>query len=107
MPELTEELEDYTNESLATPEMADLLVSMYHQERLYGPIAEPYKFAAIEYNAVGDIWTAQKYARLAVEAGILYAGPWDKDVKSMELLLKDPEAHWSYMLRASRRIGNK
>jgi hypothetical protein len=106
-PELTEELEDYTKDSLATPEMAELLVSMYQQERLYGPISEPYKFAAIEFNGVGDVWTAQKYARLAVEAGILYGGPWDKDVKSMESLLKDPEGHWSYMLRTTKRLGSQ
>jgi hypothetical protein len=104
--ELSEDLEDYTKDSVATPAMAELLVSLYQQERLYGPISEPYTFAALEYNGIGDVWTAQKYARLAVEAGILYAGAWDKDVKNMKLLLRDPQAHWSYMLRTSKRIGN-
>jgi hypothetical protein len=103
--ELREELEDYTSDSEATPGMAELAVSLYEQERLYGPISEAYTFAAIEYNGIGDVWTAQKYARLAIESGLLYGGPADKDVKQMENLLKDPKAHWSWMLRLNQRIG--
>jgi len=105
--ELREELEDYSAESQATPAMVELYVSLFEQERLYGPIAEAYTFAAIEYNGVGDLYLAQKYARLAVEAGILYAGLRDKDVQSMEKMLVDPTAHWSWLLRSNKRMeGN-
>ncbi|TLD18290.1 hypothetical protein E2P81_ATG12085 [Venturia nashicola] len=101
---LREELEDYSPESEATTSMAELLVSLYEQERLYGPIAEAHALAAIEFNGVGEPSTAQKYARLAVETGLLYGGPADKDVKEMEKLLKDPWAHWSWMLRTNKRM---
>lgn len=83
--------------------MAELMISLYEQERLHGPIMEAYALAAIEYNGVGEPWTAQKYARLAVESGLLYGGPADTDVKEMEKLLKDPSAHWSWMLRENKR----
>jgi hypothetical protein len=105
MSDLRDELDDYSSDSDATPGMADLMVSLYEQERLYGPISEAYTFAAIEYNGVGDLWTSQKYARLAVEAGLLYGGPADKDVKQMQQLLKDPVKHWSWMLRLNQRMG--
>jgi hypothetical protein len=74
---------------------------------MYGPIAEAYTLAAIEFNGAGDMWMAQKYARLAVEAGLLYGGPLDDDVNEMETLLKDPRGHWSWMLRNRKRLqGN-
>lgn len=84
--------------------MSELLVSLYEQERLHGPISEAYALAAIEFNGVGEPWTAQKYARLAVESGLIYGGPADTDVKEMEKLLKDPWAHWSWMLRTNKRM---
>jgi hypothetical protein len=101
---LREELEDYTPESEATTSMAELLVSLYEQERLHGPISEAYALAAIEFNGVGEPWTAQKYARLAIESGLLYGGPADRDVKEMEKLLRDPWGHWSWMLRTQKRM---
>lgn len=102
--ELRVDLEDYSPESEACPAMAELLVSLYEQERMWGPIAEAYALAAIEYNGVGDVWMAQRYARLAVEAGLLYGGPHDEDVRVMQELLRDPWAHWSWMLRATKRM---
>jgi hypothetical protein len=102
--DLREELEDYTSESEATPGMAELVISLYEQERLYGPISEAYAFAAKEYNGVGDLWKSQKYAQLAIESGLLYGGPADKDVKEMETLLEDPKKHWSWNLRLNQRM---
>ena len=87
--------------------MAELLVSLYEQERMWGPIAEAYAFAALEYNGAGDPWTAQKFARLSVEAGLIYGGPHDDDVGQMEQLLKDPWEHWSWMLRTKKKSGEK
>ena len=40
--------------------MAELLISLYEQERMWGPIAEAYALAALEYNGIGQAWTAQK-----------------------------------------------
>ena len=101
--ELREELEDYSEGSEASTGMADLLVSLYEMENMDGPITEAYTLAAIEFNGVGDVWSASKYARLAVEAGLIYGGPRDNDVKQMEKLLKNPKKHWSYMLRTKKR----
>lgn len=84
--------------------MAELVVSLYDQERMWGPIAEAYALAAIEYNGVGDAWTAMRFARKAVEAGLLYGGPGDEDVRVMQELLRDPWGHWSWMLRATKRM---
>jgi len=85
-----------------TPEMSELLVSLYAQERLDGPIAEAHTFAAYEYNAVGDVWSAQKYARLGIETGLLYGGPHDHDVQDLRDLLANPMTHWSYRFRDAK-----
>jgi hypothetical protein len=100
---ITLKLKDYSPNSDASPAMADLLVSLYEQERLYAPIVEAYTLAAIEYNGVGEAYAAVRYARLAIEAGLLNAGPEDRDVKAMEALAADPWKHWSWMLRSEKR----
>ena len=79
--------------------MAETLISLYKQERLDGPIAEAYAHASFEYNGVGDIWRAQKYARLGIASGILYGGPMDNDVEELEDLIEDPRYHWSWRFR--------
>jgi hypothetical protein len=99
------QLEDYSAGSSATPEMADLMVSLYEQERLSGSIYEAYTFAAIEWNGVGEPWKAVRYARLAIETGLASAGPRDRDVKEMTRLADNPWAHWSWMLRTSKRMS--
>ncbi|KAF1813010.1 SET domain-containing protein [Eremomyces bilateralis CBS 781.70] len=99
---LTKELANRTEASTASPETAELLVSLCEQERLDGPIADAYTYAAIEYNGVGDHRTAQKYAMLAIERGLLYSGEKDSDVIAMYRLMADPQNHWSWMYRRSR-----
>ena len=96
---LTEILEDWNSDRKATPAMADLLVSLYEQERLYASIADAYRLAALAYNAVGNEWTAVKYAMKAVEVGIINSGPQDVDVKDSGELAKAPRMHWSWMRR--------
>jgi hypothetical protein len=100
-------LEDYTPNSKATTELADLMISLYEQERMWGPIAEAYSFAALEYNGVGALSAAQKYARLSVEVGLIYGGPHDEDVKQMEALAEDPGGHWSWMLRTEKSFSGQ
>lgn len=99
------QLENYEASSSATPQMADLMVSLYEQERLSGSIYEAYTFAAIEWNGAGEPWQAVRYARLAIEAGLASAGPKDRDVKEMIRLADNPWAHWSWMLRTSKRLS--
>lgn len=102
---LRAELADYRASSRATPAMAELLVSLYEQERVWGTLAEGYTLAAIEWNGVGDAWAATRYARLAIEHGI--ASQWEGhgDVVQMKMLAEDPWGHWSWMLRTRKRMG--
>lgn len=92
-------MRDYSPKARGTPAMAELLISLYEQERLWGEMFEPYFLASIAYNAAGEGWTALKYARLAVEAGMLWPGPVDPEFKDMELMLNGPTTHWSWALR--------
>ncbi|KAJ4391886.1 SET domain-containing protein 5 [Gnomoniopsis smithogilvyi] len=102
---IRKQLEVYSTESAATPQMADLFVSLYEQERLDGSIHEAYAFAAIEWNGVGEPWQAVRYARLAIEYGLAAVGPRDQDVIEMKSLTEDPWAHWSWMLRTRKRMS--
>ncbi|KAJ9142039.1 SET domain-containing protein [Coniochaeta hoffmannii] len=103
--ELAPEFGKIRSESRATPQMAELVVSLYEQERLWGMMDEAYRNAAVEWNGVGEPWTATKYARLAVEYGIYTSGEKDRDVADMEELAADPWSHWSWMFRTRRRMG--
>jgi hypothetical protein len=87
--------------------MAELLVSLYEQERLWGPINEAYGHAAIEFNAVGKTVAAERYASLAFEAGLIYRGGQHKDVMDMKTLLYSPRAHWSWKFRSSKENRNR
>lgn len=105
--ELRPEFNKYRSESRATPQMAELLISLYEQEKLWGMMEEAYRYAAIEWNGVGEPWTATKYARLAIEYGIYGSGEKDGDVADMDELATDPWSHWSWMLRMKKRTGWK
>ncbi|EPE03123.1 set domain-containing protein [Ophiostoma piceae UAMH 11346] len=102
--ELRVDLQDYTESSRATPEMAELLVSLYQQERMDAMIYEAYSYAAIEWNGAGEPWTAIKYARLAIEYGMLSVGSWDAEVDDMRQMATDPWTHWSWLLRKTKRM---
>ncbi|KAI1337883.1 hypothetical protein F5Y15DRAFT_425587 [Xylariaceae sp. FL0016] len=100
--ELTAHLRDSSSSSASSspsPQMAELLVSLYEQERLWGSIHEAYAQAAVAYSAVGEAWMAVKYARLAVQRGLAAKGPRDGEVGDMEGLAEDPGGHWSWGIR--------
>ncbi|KAK3374908.1 hypothetical protein B0H63DRAFT_260256 [Podospora didyma] len=99
------EFRNKKQDSRATPQMAELLISLYEQERLGGSMYEGYALAALEYNGVGDPWTATKFARLAIEYGLTTVGDKDADVKDMLQLAEDPWSHWSWMQRTKTRMG--
>jgi len=103
--ELKKKLRNWKANSPASPQMAELLVSLHEQERLGGNMYSAYSFAALEYNAVGDPWTAVKYAFLSIDYAIPIVGPKSHDVAEMKKLIDDPYSHWSYMIRAKKRTG--
>ncbi|KAK3990665.1 hypothetical protein QBC44DRAFT_341776 [Cladorrhinum sp. PSN332] len=102
--ELSNEFSDWEPQSRADPAMAELMISLYEQEKLWGSMYEAYVFAAIEYNGIGEPWTAVKYARLAVEWGIPVVGPKDADVVEMAKMAEDPWGHWSWLKRNKVRV---
>lgn len=81
------------------PEMAELLVDLYEVERLDGPVANAYAFAAHEFNGVGEKWRARYYAHKGIKSGLVYGGPDDFDVRDMQDLLDDQKGHWSWHFR--------
>lgn len=85
------------------PEMAEALVSMYDQERLWAYLATAYKHAAEAYSSFGNKYMAVKYARLSAEFSILDKGFADRDVREMKNMAKDPEMSWSW----NKRVGLK
>ncbi|KAI0127425.1 hypothetical protein BJ170DRAFT_683268 [Xylariales sp. AK1849] len=88
--------------SKGTPEMAELLLSLYEQERLDSRIYEPYMYAAIEYSAAGQVWPAIKYARLALQHGFIASGYDGEDSYDMGILAENPREHWSWMMREKK-----
>ncbi|ORY02653.1 hypothetical protein BCR34DRAFT_493031, partial [Clohesyomyces aquaticus] len=100
---LEEELDYWTSDTDATPEMAETLISLMIQERLYASLGSAYRLAAMAYSSFGDKWNAIRYARLSVEYSALDNGFRDKDVYAMKQLATDPEMQWSWR----KRVGNK
>ncbi|KND92708.1 SET domain-containing protein 5 [Tolypocladium ophioglossoides CBS 100239] len=96
MHALEERLQDWET---ASPEIALAFVSLYEQERLYASISDAYRFAALTFCAEGQRWSAIKYARLAIEIGMLNDGFLDEDVKQMMKLAKEPEKESCWLKR--------
>lgn len=103
--ELAEKLNDWTSSSSATPEMAEAMISMYDQERLWAYQATAYKHAAEVYSSFGNKFMAIKYARMSVEFSILDKGFSDPDVREMKKMAKDPEMTWSWKKRVGLKVG--
>ena len=79
---------------MGTPEMAELLVSLYEQERLYGWMGDAYEIAALVWNTAGEEWKAKRYAALAVQFQSFTNRKGKRD-NDMAGLLKNPKLHWS------------
>jgi len=80
----------------AAAEMADLLVSLYEQERLCAGIADGYRLAALVYASIGNEWRAVKWAMMAADIGLIHDGPEDEGVLDVRRLLLAPRQHWSW-----------
>lgn len=100
--DLLRDLDDWTPTSKATPEMAEILISLYTQERLHASMGVVYKHAAEAYSSFGEREMAIKYARWAVEFTILDKGFRDVDVREMQNMARDPSMTWSW----NKRVGH-
>jgi hypothetical protein len=77
-------------------EIAELLISLYEQERLWASVADGYRLAALCAASVGNNWRAVKWAMRAVETGLIHDGPGDEEVGDVRRLLVNPREHWSW-----------
>jgi len=65
---------------------AELLVSLYKQEKLHAHIGEAYKLAALVCREVGHEWEMKKWAMLGAEALLVSEGVGDGGWKEMRRL---------------------
>lgn len=99
--DLAQTLDDWTASSSATPAVAEMLISLYVQERLDASLGTAYKYAAETYSSFGKKWEAMKYARLSIEMSMLDKGFRDGDVAAMKKMAASPETTWSW----NKRLG--
>lgn len=100
---LEEHLLDRNASSLATPAMAEQLVSLYEQERLFAHSTYAYAYAAFEHNGVGNVYEAVKYAHKGLEAALILWGPEFYMVDEMQEIIRTPKRHWSWRFRAQTK----
>ncbi|KAL7935401.1 SET domain-containing protein, partial [Trichoderma chlorosporum] len=93
---ISERLQDWET---APPQMAQTLISLYEQERLYAPSSVAYWFAALTSCAEGLYWDTIRYARLAIELGVLDYGFRDEDFHLMRRLAREPESEGCWLAR--------
>jgi len=105
MAQLRRELDDYSVS--ATPEKAELLITLFKLEGLQVRIYEAYYRAAIEWNGVGDSGRAMRYARLCLDKGLLLRGAKRPFVDSMRALIANPTGHWSWRFRLKLKEEKK
>ncbi|KAL6154239.1 hypothetical protein ACJQWK_01835 [Exserohilum turcicum] len=97
--QLEKVLDDWTDASGASVSMAELLVSLYQQERLWAGLATAYQYAAETHASFGRKWDAVKYARLSLEYSLLDKGWADPDVAAMKKMAEEPEQTWAWKKR--------
>ncbi|KAI0998645.1 hypothetical protein K3495_g9553 [Podosphaera aphanis] len=97
---LQRHLVDWTSTTIATPAMAEELLSLYAEEQVDAAVGIGYTLAALAYNAVGDAKQAVDSARLALEMGIFNDGQREETEDDMRSLIDAPSSHWSYLARA-------
>jgi hypothetical protein len=82
--------------------MAEELLILYEEENIHAALGMGHMFAALTYNAVGDISRAKRHARLALQAGMVSNGSGGGDEEEMRSLREDPKGHWSWLVRAKK-----
>ena len=76
--------------------MAEQLLQLHRDEGLEGFMDVAYGFAALAYNAVGDVKMTAHYAEKAREAILMKDGTWTVNLQLWNEVLKNPRKHWSY-----------
>ena len=102
---LQEILNDYSEKSQASVEVAELLISLYKLERLDASMGTAYQYAAEAYSSFGMKWEAIKYARLSIDMGMLEKGWQNKEVNKMHKMAMAPELTWSWKKRVGGSHG--
>jgi hypothetical protein len=96
---LQAQLNDWSPESLGSPEMAEELLQLHRDEGLEGFMDVAYGFAALAYSAVGDERKALEYAEKAKEAILMKDGRWSANLRIWEEVLRGVSGHWSWRRR--------
>jgi hypothetical protein len=76
--------------------MAEQLLRIHRDQGLEGFMDVAYGFAALAWNAVGDVGKAVFYAEKAQEAILMKDGRWAPNLRIWREMLGDPEGHWSF-----------
>lgn len=92
-------LNDWSDASSATPQMAQRLVELYEAEGLQGFLDVPYGFMALAVNAVGESGEARAWAGRAREAVLGKDGKGADALRIWTQIIEGAEAHWSYRRR--------
>jgi len=95
---LLEQLDDYSSIE-PSPEMAELLITLYELEGLQVRIYEAYYRAALEWNGAGSSVKATKYARMCLDSGLMLRSDDSPFLDSMMKLVQSPQQHWSWKFR--------
>ncbi|KAI1093853.1 SET domain-containing protein [Rostrohypoxylon terebratum] len=98
---LRNELDDHSATPEASPQKAELLISLYKEEGILTRVNEAYYRAAIEYIGVGDAKNAAVHAKLCVDHGLKFIGPDRPFVNEMQELIANPTKHpkWKFCLK--------
>lgn len=81
-----------------SPGLAELLVALYEQERLWGSMVWVYRMAALSHAAAGREWEALKWGFRALDAGLIDSGPMGMETRDMKRLVNSVRKHWSWEL---------
>lgn len=99
----TAELKDWSNQSRASPEIAEALIRLHQEEQIFYYIGDAYRLAAHTYSGVRDRYHALRMASNALVHGLQ---AWDGMGSSMHdvlELLENPEKHWAWGKRLEER----
>ncbi|KAI8302758.1 SET domain-containing protein 5 [Colletotrichum sp. SAR11_240] len=79
-----------------TTALIEKFLKLHREERLESKLAGAYTIAALNFNLLGHAKQSVKYAKLAVEAGLMENGPGTADVEAMQKLAADPKGHFTW-----------
>jgi len=99
--ELQNALADWSPGSEDAISMAEELILLYEHENIHAAICTGHMFAALAYNAVGDVEGAKRHAVLGIENGLVTSGA-KYSVDELNALRENPKGHWSYMVRKAK-----